>query len=204
MKEQFFDYGQTEIDALCRKDKTLAEAITRIGMIERPVTPDLFTALINAIIGQQISSKAQQTIMKRIADQMDEITPQSIAAMPVERIQKFGTSTRKAGYIRELAVKICTGQLNIQELRELPDEQVVARLCVLNGIGVWTAEMLLLFSMQRPDILSYGDLAIHRGLRMLYRHRVITKELFEKYRRRYTPYGSVASLYLWEIASGTQ
>ena len=75
-------------------------------------------------------------------------------------------------------------------------------LSALDGIGIWTAEMLMLFSMQRPDILSFGDLAILRGMRMLYHHRKITRELFEKYRRRYSPYGSVASLYLWAIAGG--
>ena len=69
-------------------------------------------------------------------------------------------------------------------------------------IGIWSAEMLMLFSMQRPDILSYRDLAIQRGLRMVYHHRDITRNLFEKYRRRYSPYNSVASLYLWAVAGG--
>ena len=72
----------------------------------------------------------------------------------------------------------------------------------MRGIGVWTAEMLLLFSLQRPDILSYDDLAIRRGLRMLYRHKEMPRERFERYRRRFSPYGSLASLYLWAIAGG--
>ena len=72
----------------------------------------------------------------------------------------------------------------------------------LDGVGVWTAEMLMTFSMQRPDIVSFGDLAIQRGMRMLYRHRAITRPLFDKYRRRYSPCGTVASLYLWAIAGG--
>ena len=75
-------------------------------------------------------------------------------------------------------------------------------LCSLRGVGVWTAEMILLFCLQRPDILSYDDLAIRRGLRMVYRHREIDRERFEKYRRRYSPCGSVASLYLWAAACG--
>lgn len=84
----------------------------------------------------------------------------------------------------------------------MPDEEVIRVLSSLKGIGVWTAEMILLFCMQRPDVLSYDDLAIQRGLRMLYHHRKIDRRLFEKYRRRYSPYGSVASLYLWAIAGG--
>jgi DNA-3-methyladenine glycosylase II len=201
-EQQHFLYGQTEISALCQNDKAFSEAVARIGEICRAVTPELFTALVNSIVGQQISSKAQQTIWRRITDELVDITPQKIHAMPVEQIQQFGISKRKAGYIRDLAQKVCSGEFDINKLYELPDEQVIAKLCELSGIGVWTAEMLLLFSMQRPDVLSYGDLAIQRGLRMLYRHRTITRKLFEKYKRRYSPYGSVASLYLWEIASG--
>ena len=84
----------------------------------------------------------------------------------------------------------------------LEDAEVCRRLSALRGIGVWTAEMLLLFSLQRPDILSYDDLAIRRGLRMLYRHKEMPRERFERYRRRFSPYGSLASLYLWAIAGG--
>ena len=202
IKQQFFVYGQKELSALCRKDKTFAEAAGRIGEIRRAVTPDLFKALVNAIVGQQISSKAQKTIWKRVTDELVDVTPDTLLALPVERIQQFGMSMRKAGYIRDLAHRVSSGDFDICGLYGLPDEQVIIKLCELNGVGVWTAEMLLLFSMQRPDVLSCGDLAIRRGLRMLYGHRAITRALFDKYKRRYSPHGSVASLYLWEIASG--
>ncbi|HOS18674.1 MAG TPA: DNA-3-methyladenine glycosylase 2 family protein, partial [Clostridia bacterium] len=91
---------------------------------------------------------------------------------------------------------------DVEALRDMPDQEVIQRLSALSGIGVWTAEMLMIFCMQRPDIVSYGDLAIHRGMRMLYHHRGIDRNLFEKYARRYSPYGTVASLYLWAIAGG--
>ena len=94
------------------------------------------------------------------------------------------------------------GTFDIQALYTMSDDEVCARLSELDGIGVWSAEMLMLFSMQRPDILSFGDLAIQRGLRMVYHHRKITRELFEKYRHRFSPYNSVASLYLWAVAGG--
>ena len=84
----------------------------------------------------------------------------------------------------------------------MSDAEVCARLPELDGIGVWTAEMLMLHSLQRPDILSYGDLAVQRGLKMLYRHRRIDRKLFDKYRRRYSPYGSVACIYLWAVSTG--
>ena len=94
------------------------------------------------------------------------------------------------------------GELDIESLVHMEDDEVIKQLSSIKGIGEWTAEMLMLFSMQRPNIFSYGDLAILRGLRMLHHHRKITKKLFEKYRRRYSPYCSVASLYLWAIAVG--
>ena len=84
----------------------------------------------------------------------------------------------------------------------MTDEEAIKALSALKGVGVWTAEMILLFCMQRPDILSFGDLAILRGMRMVYHHRKIDKKLFEKYRRRLSPYGSVASLYFWAVAGG--
>lgn len=84
----------------------------------------------------------------------------------------------------------------------MTDNEVCNRLSSLKGLGTWSAEMLMLFSMQRPDILSFGDLAILRGLRMIYHHRRIDRKLFEKYRRRFSPYCSVASLYIWAVAGG--
>lgn len=203
MSEQaYFTYGEKETAALCAADPILGDAIRQIGHIDRPVIPDLFSALVNCIAGQQISSKALETIWARIQERFHPLTPEAIIAAPLEELQSCGISMRKAGYIRDAAQQITDGSLDLQALRELPDCAVCERLSALKGIGVWTAEMLLIFSMQRPDVVSFGDLAIQRGMRMLYHHRRITPELFRKYKRRYSPYGTVASLYLWAIANG--
>ena len=93
-----------------------------------------------------------------------------------------------------------SGTFDIDAVEHMADAEAVKALSSLPGIGVWTAEMLLLFNLGRPDILSFGDLAIHRGMRMVYHHRKVTREMFERYRRRYSPYGSVASLYLWAVS----
>ena len=198
----FFEYGTAETDYLSQKDPVLGQAIKQIGPIERKVTPDLFEALANAIVGQQISTKAQTTIWNRIKAAYPHFTPEQAASMAAEDLQSFGISLRKASYIKDAADKILSGEFDLAALKHKINDQVCRELSTLRGIGVWTAEMLLLLSMQRPDVLSYGDLAIQRGLRMLYRHRTITPKLFHKYRRRYSPYGSVASLYLWAIAGG--
>ena len=196
-----FVYGKKETDWLQAKDKKLGAAIEAIGPLRRGVTPDLFRALVNSIVGQQISTKAQATIWARMNERFP-ITPEGIGALAEEDLQSCGISFRKASYIKDVAIAVLDGSLDLPALRQMPDEAVCARLSQLKGIGVWTAEMLMTFSMQRPDVISKDDLAIIRGLRMLYRHRAITPALFAKYKRRYSPYASVASLYLWAIAGG--
>jgi DNA-3-methyladenine glycosylase II len=199
---EIFQYGQQEIEYLKKKDKRLAEAIDRIGFIEREVIPDLFAALVNSIVGQQISMKAADTIWARLLDRVGVITPESILAVPAEEIQKCGMTMKKALYIQDAAQKILNSEFNIHELAELPDDEVCKRLSSLNGIGVWTAEMLMIFSMQRKDIVSWGDLALKRGMMALYHHKELNKERFERYRKRYSPYGTIASFYLWEASRG--
>lgn len=198
----YFQYGEKEINYLKSRDIKLGEAIDAIGMIRRPVNPDLFSALVNTIVGQQISSKAQKTIWNRMKEGIKPITPQAIDAMNAEELQQYGISFRKAGYIKHAASKVVSGELDIDLLKNLPDREVSETLVKLPGIGAWTAEMLMIFSMQRPNIISFGDLAIQRGLRMLYGHEKITRELFARYQKRYSPYASVASLYLWAISGG--
>ena len=202
MGKEHFIYSQTEIDYLKSKDKKLAEVIDKVGMIQRGVIPDLFAALIHSIIGQQISTKAHQTIWKRMQNYLDTVTPKSVLDHSDNELQSIGLSFRKVEYIKNIAAKVDAQELDLIKLQTLADEEVCLVLTSLKGIGVWTAEMIMLFSMQRKNILSYGDLAIIRGMRMLYHHREITPGIFNKYKKRYSPYGSVASLYLWAIAGG--
>ena len=199
---QYFIYGQKEIDFLSRKDKRLAAAMERIGPIQREVRPDLFDALMHAIVGQQIATKAQQTVWARLVLALGEVTPETIDGAETATLQGVGLSFRKVAYMKAAARKVLLGELDVEALRLMDDASLCATLCALDGVGVWTAEMLMLFSLQRPDVLSFGDLAILRGLRMLYRHREVSRARFEAYRRRYSPYGSAASLYLWAIAGG--
>jgi len=201
-EKQFFEYGCTEIEYLKAKDPALGKAIDEIGHVYREVIPDMFMALINSIIGQQISTKAQETIWLRFLDMFAPITPEHIASLPIEEIQPCGISMKKAMYINEIATSILDGSLDLKALRNMPDADVCNRLKAIKGIGIWTAEMLMIFSLQRSNIMSWDDMAILRGLRMLYRHRKITPQLFAKYKKRYSPYATVASFYLWQISHG--
>ena len=198
----YFAYGQTETDYLKAKDSRLAAVIDRLGHINRTVDTDLFSSVVHHIIGQQISTKAQATIWQRMQDALGTVTADSIAAAGVPLLQSLGMTFRKAEYITDFAEKVHTGAFDLDAVAHMGDADAIRALSSLKGIGVWTAEMILLFCLQRPDILSYDDLAIQRGLRMVYHHRAIDRRLFEKYRRRYSPYGSVASLYLWAVSGG--
>lgn len=198
----YFQYGETEINYLKRKDKKLALAIEQIGNIERKLDDNLFAAVVRHIVGQQISSKAQATVWARLEIRMKDVTPFAVHAVSAQELQALGMSLRKAEYIKDFADKIVSGEFDLQAVEQMSDAEAITALSSLKGIGKWTAEMILLFCLQRPDILSYDDLAIQRGLRMLYHHRKITRELFNKYQKRYSPYGSTAAIYLWAIAGG--
>ena len=202
-KTKFFKYGKKEADWLKSRDPVLGAAMDRIGKIHRKVNPDLFTALVNSIVGQQISSKAQATVWARIEEKFKPLTPETIGSASAEELQACGISMRKAHYIKGIAEAVLDGSLDLASLPKLSDEEVCKRLVQIKGIGVWTAEMLMIFSMQRKDILSWGDFAIQKGLRILYKRKDISRELFNKYKQRYSPYASVASLYLWVISGET-
>ena len=198
----YFAYGETECSYLRQKDKRLCAVIDRIGHIERAVDTDLFSSVVHHIIGQQISTKAQATIWQRMQDALVKVNAETILAAGIPKLQALGMTFRKAEYITDFAEKVHTGVFSLDAGAHMDDEDAIRALSSLKGIGVWTAEMILLFCLQRPDIFSYDDLAIQRGLRMVYHHREIDRRLFEKYRRRFHPYCSVASLYLWAVAGG--
>ncbi|MFX3631964.1 MAG: DNA-3-methyladenine glycosylase [Candidatus Pristimantibacillus sp.] len=197
---KYFDYGQEEIDYLKSVDETLGAAMTRLGKVERVVIPDLFTALVYAIVGQLISVKAVHTIGERMQNQFGEITPSNLTARTADDIQRCGMTMKKAVCIHRISQSIAEGSFQLDELKELSDAEVIKKLMTLDGVGRWTAEMLLINAMERRDIVSWGDIAIRRGMMKLYHLHTITKEQFEEYRLRYSPCGSVASIYLWQIS----
>lgn len=205
-----FVYGQKEIDYLKGKDKKLGAAIERIGIIRREITRDLFTALISSVVSQQISNKAAATVWSRLIKLLaandsaclnsEILTPVGISRVSIQEIQSCGMSVRKAGYIKGIADAALDGTVDFPNLRNLSDQEIITKLSSLRGVGVWTAEMLLIFSLNRLDVLSFKDLALCRGMMNLYGHKELTKERFERYRKRYSPYGSVAALYLWALS----
>jgi len=197
----YFKYGEIEIEYLSKKDKKLGIEIDKVGMINREVNPDTFSALISSVISQQISTKSATTVKNRLMELTKKITPENLENTELELIQKCGMSLRKANYIKGIANSAITKEVDFEKLNTLSDERIIKELSLLKGIGEWTAEMILIHSLQRPNILSYKDLGIRRGIMRLYGLEELSKEQFEMYRNIYSPYCTVASIYLWEISS---
>lgn len=197
----YFEYGSTELEYLASQDEKLGEAMKKIGMIKREITPQPFAMLLNSIVGQQISGRAAETVWNRFVNLCGDITPEKIGSMDLTEIQSCGMSMRKAGYIRGVADACLNGSVNFSAFSQMSDNEIIHTLTKLHGVGVWTVEMLLIFSMGRPDIVSFNDFGIRKGMMKLYGLEKLSKEVFNEYRRRYSPYGTTASFYLWEIAA---
>lgn len=195
-----FNYGASEIAHLQDCDPCLGAVIDRVGWIEREMTPDLFAALIHSLVAQQISDAAAATVRRRLGGLLGELTPRRVAQTSLPELQACGLSQRKAAWIQHLGQHVVSGALDLSALPALSDAEVIRTLSALPGVGVWTAEMLLIFALGRPDVVSWGDRAIRRGLQRLYGLETLNRAQFARYRERYRPYGTVASFYLWALA----
>jgi len=199
---KYFDYGHTEIDFLKNSDEVLGDYIDKTGILHREMYDSLFDCLVSSIVGQQISNKALSTVLARLDKVAEEdISPQKLIDVGVQKIQSCGMSLRKANNLINLSKKIVEGEICFETMQNQPDEQIVENLISLDGVGVWTAEMALIFALGRKNVMSYGDFGIKKGLCLLYGIEKPDKKTFEFYRRKFSPYGTIASFYLWDIAN---
>jgi DNA-3-methyladenine glycosylase II len=167
-------------------------------LARRPSEP--YAALLRAIVGQQLSTKAAESIFGRLIAKFDGRgpTPSELIAMDPEELRSVGLSHAKVAYLRDLAERVEDGELQLDLLKQLPDEEVSAQLTAVKGVGQWTADMFLMFNLGRPDVFPVGDLGIRNAMKRLY-------ELPEKpapadyvtIAEPWRPYRSLASLYLW-------
>ena len=199
-EKKIFDYTQEEMDALSQQEPLLGQYIAHKGKIEREVIDDLFTALVNSIIGQQISTKAFETIWGRFVERIGEITPESVLQLGQEVCGEMGIGPRKYGYLCGIARDVQSGKLQLDTLRECTNAELIEKLIECKGIGVWTAEMILIFCFQRRDVVSTLDLGIAKGIARLYGTEVASSEEITRFANKVSPYGTIASFYLWELA----
>jgi DNA-3-methyladenine glycosylase II len=194
---------------LMRRDPILGAAIKEIGacgMADRQ-RKDHLTALIGAIVSQQLSTKAAATIFGRFLALFPEgqlTDAAAVAAFDDATLRGVGLSGQKVGYLRDLSARIADGRLNLDELDRLADEEVIEKLTSVKGFGRWTAEMFLMFRLHRPDVLPVGDLGIVKAVQRLYRlrKRPDPKRLL-KIGETWRPYRSVACWYLWQTLRNT-
>lgn len=160
----------------------------------------IFTAVLRSIISQQISTKAAAAIRTRFLVLFPKSgpTPDSLLNMPVAKLRAAGLSAQKVAYMRDAAIKFQDGTINPRKFPRMSSEEIVEHLVAIKGVGVWTAHMLLIFTLQRPDILPTGDLGIRKGFMKVYGLRSLPKhERMEKLAKDWREHASVASWYLW-------
>ncbi|UCF19374.1 MAG: DNA-3-methyladenine glycosylase 2 family protein [Gemmatimonadota bacterium] len=187
-----------EARALLRRDRAFRPIIDKVGSIELRVRRPYFWTLCSAIIAQQVSSAAARTIIARVRALYPELRlpdPESILATTPARLREVGVSRQKARYLQALAEAFARGSLTGVRFSRLSDEEILERLMAIVGIGRWTAEMFLIFSMRRPDVFPVDDLGVRQGMKRFFR----VAEVPDMVRRaeRWRPYRTVASLYLW-------
>jgi DNA-3-methyladenine glycosylase II len=186
---------------LLRRDPILAELIKKHGPcgLAAAQRSDHFSALVRAITGQQLSTKAAATIYARLAALMPGgVTPESLSALSDEQFRGVGMSRQKSAYFRDLSEKVLSGALPLDSLEAMSDDEVIAALTQVKGIGRWSAEMFLMFRLHRPDVLPVGDLGIVNAVKNVYRLRKKPDaERIRKIGEAWRPYRSVASWYLW-------
>lgn len=196
--------------ALAAADPVMAALIERLGdwsADERrrgQPKPDAYGALLRTVVGQQISTAAARTIYGRVLDIFGGRTPSAreLLEAPEEDLRGAGLSGRKVSYIRDLAAHVESGELEIDRLDELSDEEVIEEIVAVRGFGRWSAEMFLIFHLERPDVISGGDLGIRRAIQIEYgMDEMPTPAEVVEMGERWSPHRSLASIYLWESLS---
>ena len=198
---KYVDCSAPVREYLCQADPVLGAHIQRIGELYRPMKDDLFTALCSSIISQLISKKSAATVYNRLTEKCGgAITPQALAELTPEEIQKRGMSMRKADNLSRIAHSVLGGETDLEHLHTLSDPEIVRVLSALPSVGEWTAQMLMIFAMGRPDVISYKDLGIRRGMMAAYGLESLSKKQFDAIVKAYHPYSSAASIYLWHLS----
>ncbi len=198
----YFQYSQKEMSYLSAHDSRLKDLILHCGKIEREVNKDIFDALITSIISQQISGKAAITIKNRLYNLIgDKINAQKICEISADNLLSCGISGKKISYIKTISKAVSDGSINFESIKKLKDEDVISILTSFPGVGRWTAEMILIFSLERQDVISYNDFGIRKGMELLYDIDKINKKEFLKISEAYHPYATIASFYLWYAAN---
>ncbi len=184
--------------ALCRQDEVLGALIRQVGEIQLVLDDDYFPALAESIVSQQLSLKAAQTIWNRMRLVCGTVSPEAILNTDMEKMRLAGLSAGKIVYLKDLSQKILDGEIKLPEFLQMPDVDIARKLAKVKGVGPWTVQMFLIFSLGREDVFSPKDAGLCRAVRWLYDNDTMTEEEIHALSKRWAPYRTCASLYLWE------
>lgn len=196
--------NQIILQKLGTADPILQQLMKLIGPLNIKISDDPYQALLRSIVGQQLSAKVASVLNERLKKLSNSnLSPETILALSDEQLREIGISYRKISYIRDLSEKIAKKELLFEQFSFMGNETVIQQLTQVKGIGRWTAEMFLIFSLGRLDVLSLLDIGLQRGVKWLYS---VSKEsdgkkLLEEKGKIWAPYQSIASLYLWEVVN---
>ena len=194
------------LDHLYNVDQRMGRLIDEFGPLELSPIKNYYESLVRSIIYQQLSGKAAATIYGRFKDLFNHKKypkPKDVLSIPFEILRGVGLSKQKATYIIDLSEKWDRGEVNLSNLNSMSDDKISAELIKIKGIGQWTADMFLMFTLARPDVFPYGDLGIQKGVMELNKmDRLPTRKEMELEARQWKPYRTMAALYLWKIVDG--
>lgn len=187
-----------QAELLSQRDEKLGAYIKAKGNISRMGFDDVFSGICYNIVNQQISMKACEALWAKLCERLCEIVPEN--CLDAARLKAYGLSQSKSDCIAECARRFTTGELSAQKLRNMTDDEVKDALTAIKGIGEWTAEMTMIFCLGRSDVLSLSDFGIRKGISLLHDIDIKNIKEMKKFKTLYSPYGTAASLYLWEAA----
>ena len=193
------EFTEEDRRGLLERVPEFAPAVRGMELPRLNVGGDLFYALCWSIVSQQLAVRAAEAIFARFAELLGEVAPAKLLGADPEKLRSCGLSARKVEYLRGAAEAAAAGKIDFARLAQAPDAKVVEALTALKGVGLWTAEMLLIFALGRRDVLSTGDLGIRRGLEIVFGREEFSEAELQELRRRVSPYGTLAALYLWRI-----
>ena len=189
---------------LMKSDPTMKGLIKQVGPFTARAKRDRFGTLVHSILGQQISVAAASTIRQRLLDAMGDegLTPQNLMAFEIDELRSLGVSRQKATYALDLAEKVQSGEIDLTSIHRQPDEEAIAELIRVKGIGRWTAQMFLMFSLGRMDILPVDDLGLKNSVRQFYNFEDLpSTDEIQQLAVPWRPYATIASWYLWQALS---
>lgn len=192
-RPEYWDMAKKE---LSRKDDVLHQIINEFDDLELVSRGDLFYTLIRSVVGQQISVKAASTVWSRFCERVGDIEPKNILSAEIEELRSCGLSQRKAEYVRGISES--WSDYDSLEWKEMSDEEIIQELIKLRGVGKWTAEMILIFTMLRPDVFPIGDIGMIRGIEKSYNsgERMSIDELYA-ISEKWKPWRTVACCFMW-------